>query len=359
MLMNVRRTLFLEKLQVVVTTVAALGLIYWVIQSWFVPSDPLSPIVFLPAGSFGKLLLLGVVLWGLAIVAGLTTTLSRPEGAVAAALISLGGLSLRSHSMRPLLWSNGGSMSGIFIQMIIEVLLMGAMLGVAVVIIVCLRRLVARKFPRLMWCDGIGNLSGEQMQMLKAVNSKFNSSWFLKDPVMGYLVKHIKRENRKSGDTQGQKTDKSTRIRQREQLLRAGGCLVAGIAIGLLLLSLLLRSTARGQVVFALFASFMLSQVIAQQLYPTRSLLIACVTPLIAAIPVYMLGAYAGSNPGGDFWVILAPQFQALPIDWLTTATSGSVLGLWTSDRMREIRIFEILFGDGEHSATENGTAHT
>ena len=348
--MNVRRTFFLEKLQVVLTTVVTLGLVYWVIQLWFVPSDPLGPIVFLPAGSFGKLLLLGAVLWGLAVVAGLTTTLSRPEGSVAAALIALGGLSLRSHSMRPLMWSKSGSMSGVFIQMIAEVLLMGVMLGVAVVIIIYLRRLVARKFPRLMWCDRMGALTADQIQTLGTVNPKFNSSWFLKDPVMGYL---LKRTGRKSSDDKGQKTDKSARIAQREQLQRAIGCLIAGIAIGLLLLSLLLRSTTRGQVIFALFAAFMLSEIIAQQLYPTRSLLIACVTPFVAAILVYAAGAYAGSGGGTDFWAMLAPQFQAIPIDWLTTATGGSVLGLWTSDRMREIRVSEILLTGNEHPITE------
>ncbi len=345
-MMNARRIFFLEKLQVVLTAVAALGLVYWIIQLWFVPSDPLGPIVFLPDGSFGKLLFLGVILWGLAGVAGLTTTFSRPEGAVATALIALGGLSLRSHPMRPLMWSKNGSMSGMFIQMIIEVLLMGVMLGIAVVIIIYLRRLTARRFPRLMWCDRMGSLTADQIQTLETVNSKFNSSWFLKDPVMGYLLKRV---DRKSSDAKGQKPDKSARIAQREQLQRAIGCLIAGIAIGLLLLSLLLRSTTRGQVLFALFAAFMLSEIIAQQLYPTRSLLIACVTPFVAAILVYAAGAYAGTDSGGDFWAVLAPQFQALPIDWLTTATGGSVLGLWTSDRMREIRISEILFAGDEH----------
>ena len=72
---------------------------------------------------------MGAILWGLSVVAGLATTLSRPEGSVAAALIALGGLSLRSHSMRPLMWSKGGSMSGVFIQMLAEVLLMGVSAG--------------------------------------------------------------------------------------------------------------------------------------------------------------------------------------------------------------------------------------
>lgn len=340
MLINVRRTLFLEKLQVVLTAAAALGLVYRIFQLWFVPSDPLEPIVFLPAGNYGKLLLFGIILWGLTAVITLTTTLSRPEGTLAVALIALGGLSLRSHPMRPLMWSNSGSMSGVFIQMIAEVLLMGLMLGIAVIIVMYLRRLVARRFPRLMWRDTIGNLTEKQRQMLVAENSKINSSWFLKDPVMEYFFKRMYRE---SGDVQGQKTDRSARLAQREQLQQAGACLVAGIAIGLLLLSLLLRSTARGQVIFALFAAFMLSEIIAQYLYPTRSLLVACASPLIAAIPVYALGAYAAGNGGANFWAVLAPQFQALPVDWLTAAAGGSVLGLWVSDRMREVRIAEML----------------
>ena len=174
MLMNIRRTLFIEKLQLVLTAVVSLGLVYWIIQSWFVPSDPLSPIIFLLEGSFAKLLLFGLVMWGFAVIITLTTTFSRPEGAVGIVLIALGGLSMRSHSMRSVMWSNDGSMSKIYIQMILEVLLLSIMFGVAVIIIIYLRGLIARKFPQLMWSDRMGNLSSEQIQTLRRVNAKFN-----------------------------------------------------------------------------------------------------------------------------------------------------------------------------------------
>ncbi|MCK5114949.1 MAG: hypothetical protein KAR11_09340 [Phycisphaerae bacterium] len=352
---NIKRRLFLEKLQIVVGVAATLSLVYWGIQSWFIPADPLQPIALLPAGNFGGLVLLGVVFWILTALLSLVTTFSRPEGAIAAALIAIGGLSLRSNAMRALVWNSNGSMSGIFVIMIVELLIMGVMLLVGVGIMIGVRRLVKMAAPRLIWRDQMANLTGQQVEMLEKVNSRFNSSWFSKDPVMGYLLKLIAN---KSSDKSEAKPDRRTKLQQREQLQRAAGCLVTGIAVGLLLMSLLLRSTTRGQVVFALFAAFMLSQIIAQHLYSTRSLLIACVTPIIAAIAVYALGAYSAVTGGANFWAVLAPQFQSLPIDWFAVGIGGSVLGLWTSDRMREIRVLETLYPD-LHLSNDDAILHT
>ena len=111
------------------------------------------------------------------------------------------------------------------------------------------------------------------------------------------------------------------------------------IAAGLLLA--LMRSSDRGQIVFALVASFFLAVFVAHQKFPTPCGAGAWMLPALLAVCSYVLAATAGVGPGPQGWIEVSHYARALPVDWMTAGAGGAMLGYWVSLRVHEARYFE------------------
>ncbi len=315
--MDRKNFLLWEKAQVLLTAGVLLAAVYYLLWRSFVGADPQGPMVFLPAGRFGAMLLAGVMLCLLGAIAGLTTTRSRPAGAILAALLAAGGLALRSPQMKPLLWIRSGHLGSLFGQMILEILFFAAVLFLATVLARVTRGFVRRFKPSWVWSDPLTALGPEHRKALSKAG----------------IV---------SLPSQGE-TGENTAHVSRAELRRSLACLFSGVAMGIILVSIIMQSTLRGQVLFALLAGFYLAALGARHFFPARSVAVAWAMPLVVAIIFYILAAISASGSPTGFWASAGPQFQALPIDWLSAGGSGAVLGFWTAGRMLELRAFEHL----------------
>lgn len=339
--MDRKKYLLWEKTQVLLTAGVALAAVYYLFWQKFTGDDPGNPIALIPDGRFGTILALGVLLCIMAGLAGLTTTRSRPEGAILAALIGLGGLSIRSPRMRPMLWMEPENLPSIFWQMALEILIFAVILLLAEAVAGLFRGLIKRIKPSWVWTDPLADLSAEQRKLIKSDGVAFlpnpeECKWMAVTGEFGLMAWLVNRLlNRCTKDTQAES--------MRTILKRSVSCLLTGVAIGVILVTIIMQSTLRGQVLFALFAGFFIAALAARHFFPVRSIFIAWAMPLITALIFYIFAAISSSNAPADFWATARPQFQALPIDWLTAGCSGAVLGFWTTGRMLEFKVFEHL----------------
>jgi hypothetical protein len=97
-----------------------------------------------------------------------------------------------------------------------------------------------------------------------------------------------------------------------------------------------MASDDRGQVLFAVLASFVIAGMLGHHLFPTRLAVATWAMPIATALLFYGLAMASVSQAS-----VPRPQFQVLPLDWLTAGCGGALLGTWLSERMRETRIFE------------------
>lgn len=336
--MDYRRLHLLEKLQVLLTTTALLAVVYFGFGRWFSPSDPLGPITLLPNGELGKLLGIVVALLVLAAVAGATTTRSRPEGAVMVALFGLGGVAFLSPSMQTLLWSYTAPIHSLYLQMMAEVLIFAVGIMLAEGVSGLVRSFVAKIRPKWLWTDTLVELSDQQLKKLKElqVDPKWDKNTLNEDSLsVSSGVRNTLLWNLLSLPLRGKSRTAAQKQVFRARLYRGLECLLSGVLTGIVLLVLFLQSTERGQIIFALFGSFVLAALFAHHLFPVRTFFVAWMIPMLTALLFYALAAISGT---GD-----RPQYQVLPIDWLTGGAGGGILGFWLSGRWRETRIFETL----------------
>ena len=101
---------------------------------------------------------------------------------------------------------------------------------------------------------------------------------------------------------------------------------------------LLMRSPDRGQIIFALLASFTVGSLLAHWAFPSRCAGLAWVVPIVVGIGYCVFGAVRAVE--GE-WMEVASQAQALPIDWITAGGGGAVLGYWISERVQEAGLIE------------------
>ena len=334
--MDYRQHHLLEKLQVLLTTGVLLAVVYFGIGRWFRPANPLGPIALLPGDELGKLLGIVVVLLVLAAVAATATTRSRPEGALMVALFGLGGVAILSPPMQTLFWSYAASTRSLYMQMIAEILIFAVGIMLAEGLGGLIRSFVAKICPRWLWTDRLSELSEEQRKTLKKlqIDLKWDKNILNGDSLaVSSGVRNTLLWNLFSLPSRVKNRTAAQKQIFRTQLQRGLGCLFSGVLAGIVLLVLLLQSTERGQVLFALFGSFVLAALLANHLFPVRTFFVAWMIPMLTALLFYTLAAISGT---GD-----RPQYQVLPIDWLTGGAGGGILGFWLSGRLREIRIFE------------------
>ena len=101
--MDRKKFLLWEKAQVLLTAGVLMAVVYYLLWRYFLGADPLGPLALLPGDNFARMLLAGGVLCVLSAVAGVTTTRSRPEGAILAALLATGGLAPLFHAATPVI----------------------------------------------------------------------------------------------------------------------------------------------------------------------------------------------------------------------------------------------------------------
>jgi hypothetical protein len=330
--LRIKRALLLEKLQVLVSAAALAALTYAVLWPFFAPADPEAPMVLLPEGRVFALAMLIVAMLIFAAVAAATTTLSRPGGAMLAALVGLGALSFRSETMRTLLWSYAGNDGTLYLGLLLELLLMAAGLIVAEF----LAGLVSGRLNRIpRWprrIEPLAMLDDDQLRRLDEAEVD-TSDLEDADTVTPPSLLHALLAMRKVRG-QGKSSDATNSG-------KALGGAALGTVLGLALVSILLQSHMRGQVIFALGAAFLLAGMVLRQLAGGRWVGLASLMPIIAGPVFYAVGML---NAGRGVNLITWPEpMRVLPIDWLTAGCGGALLGFWMAGRMKEHHIFESL----------------
>lgn len=284
-----RRAHSREKLQVQLATAASLAVVYFLLWRVVRQADPLSPATFLPAdglGGLGGLATLAGLILVLSAVCGLLTVSARPQGAMLAALLGLGGVSLRSSSLEVLLWQRQGHITAMYVQIILELLCLGAVVLAGVWVIGLVRRGVGRVCPGWLWRGMPAGPQGLPRQL-------------------------------------------GPRLR----------CLGTSAAVATALVPILLQSADRGQIVFGLLASFTVASLIGHWVFPARCGGAALVLPIVVGILYCILGAVSAVE--GNWMKVISPA-QALPVDWISAGGGGAVLGFWISERLHEMHLLDV-----------------
>ncbi|MFA6133211.1 MAG: hypothetical protein WC869_04255 [Phycisphaerae bacterium] len=284
-----------EKQVVQLTAAAALAVVYFLLYPAVRLCDERTAIAFFPTGSYGQALAFAVMVVALAGACGLMTISARPEGAILATLVAVGGISLHSASFNTLLWMDSDGYGGTLRLLAAETLFMGVILTVAVAVIGGVRRMVRAVRPNWLWRSPMGEPAAPR--------------------------------------------------RQNFQLLLGRSLVSMGLSvlIAVVLLLILLQSDQRGQAIFALVASFTLAVLIAHRSMPAPFSVVFLAGPLLAGIFLYILASVASIGTRVEDWVMVPLYARALPIDWLSAGGAGAALGFWLSERGNEAQFLENL----------------
>lgn len=319
-----------EKIQVQAAALLGLLLAWFVLWPAVKPADPLGALSFLPGGDYGRLGVFALCTWGLALICGLLTLSARFEGAMLAMLVGVAAFSCRSDPMQNLLWRWPGDYGHVYAALAGESLLMLGILLVAVILVAVIRRFAGEFWPEWSWKDPLAN----REHVEQAVASDKSSQWLQRYVPGLTLITLLSPFGRRLG---------------RKSAGALGACILLEMALALVLLVMTFRSGLfRGQVIFALAASFFVSTLVAHQVFATRFSLPCWAAPLLTAVVVYMLGVHSWdkAEPGWLFSMMLDSKGQlplrgALPADWLSAGVGGAVLGFWLSGRIHEARAAE------------------
>jgi len=332
------RIRFREKLQVQLASVLALGAVYFALWRLVRPWDPEGPMMFWPDGGWAATGTMAAVLCVLAVVCALATLPSRIEGALAATLIGAAGVSLRSPQIRAMLWTRQDDLSGLFVGMIVETVVLFAMLVAAAAIIALVRNAVRSIKPTWVYrptsARGPRTATGETSTADSGLMSKPGSAiwaeWFGPYASGGPVARGGSRP-----DSQGGRSGLSQWLGFAAlELLVSGG-----------LVLLLMQSSQRGQILFSLAVSFFVAVIVARKAFRLRSSPVTWLTPLAVSIVFYVLAAVSSIPGVGEAWMNVPAYSRALPIDWLTVGAGGAALGYWVGERLDEARALEIKEG--------------
>jgi hypothetical protein len=226
--------------------------------------------------------------------------------------------------------------------MLVEILLLGLAVAVAELLIGLVRRHIAATQPGWLWRDPLEDLTDQQRKILEKHTPADDRKvfWFSFNPAGMLLLNLAQRFTDKKNTSAQTDAIRKKLGNTRQQIL---GCLATGVVLGIILVFLLMQSAQRGQVLSALFAGFLVASLLAMHFFPVDSVFIAWAMPLITAVLFYALAAISYIHTPAEEWTKIHPQFQALPIDWLTAGGAGAMFGFWLSGRSREVHIAEVL----------------
>lgn len=334
--MTHRRIHLLEKIQVQLATAGSLAVVYFALWPGVRPWDPEGPVTFLPAGNYVQLFTFIVACWSLAAACAIATIHARPEGALLAVLLGAGGISLHSPRMRGLLWWRMDDVSGVYWEMIVEVLILTVVLFAIAVIIVLIRRAIERIRPGWVWKHPLARLPESQRELSGAGRSKRLKA--LESSVLDWMEAGIFRlhlgvkDRRRKEQSAGSKT-----------FYRCLNFMMLALIVAIVLLMLLMRSADRGQILFALLGGSATAVMVAHQVFPAPYSIVAAAVPVLTAVLFYALAALTSIGGSAHAWIDVPLYARALPVDWLTAGTGGAVLGYWISARIHESRLMEQL----------------
>lgn len=263
--MNHRWLHAIEKKQVQLAAGGGLVIVYFFLWSSLGSGDPAGPVSLSARGGFAAFGLFAVILVALAGICGVLTIGSRPAGALLATLIGAGGVSLRSPSIRSLLWSHQDKLGLLFAKLIAEVLVLALLAFCAGVIISLIHWGASRLKPK-------GRPMSEANQP--------DSGGVLSPPLWATIAAAARPASAR----------KSKHLLVSQVLLRALCCLTLGMPIAIAMILLVMKSSERGQIIFALLVSFFVAAFVAYQTFPVRSSLPAMAMVVLSAVALYGLG---------------------------------------------------------------------
>lgn len=337
--MDHRRHHWLEKFQVQLVTVLVLAVVYFGLWPLLRGRDPHGALSLLAEGSFAKLALFAAVFWLLAGLAAAATFSGRPSGTRIVLLIGMAGLSLQSGQIRTLLWPRLENLDALYVTLIVEVLFLAAMLIVADVIIGLVRGSIGRLMPNWLWKNPLADLS--EKERAKLGQAKIDRTYFVGGLLDTAVLNLFMDAFRKAGAEGSKKAPHAAP--SRETLARTGEFLLLALVISVALLLALMRSSNRGQILFALLASFFLATLIAHQVFPCPYGAVGWILPIFLAVCFYALAAVSGIGTPPQGWIEVSTYARALPIDWLTAGGGGATAGFWASWRVHEARSLQRL----------------
>ena len=333
--MNHRRFHLLEKVQVQLAAAGAALVVYFAIWPALRPTDPWSPLTFIPTGSYAGVFFFAGIIWILSAICAVVTVSARPEGAFVAALIGAVGASARSAPIRSLLMLREDSLPALYLALILEVLVLFVVLLMAAVVVDLVRRTVASIKPGWLWKPPLAGSPEEEPRRSGAGGHDYAApelcASMRRELVLHVLCPWFGAKGR--GETAG-------RLAKRQALRQSVCCLGLGLVVAIVLLMLLMQSPDRGQILFSLIAAFLVASTVAHQVFPTPYSIVVWGMPMLVAIGLYALTAFSIAYEGAS-WIALPNYARALPTDWLTAGCGGALVGYWISERISELRHIE------------------
>lgn len=322
----------LEKLQVELVGLLALVAVYywlWPVIRW---PDHSTAVAFIPTGSMSAAARLAGVVCLLAAVCAVATVSSRPLGAMLAAQVGICGVSCHSAGLRTLFWlDQDASAAGLFGLLMAEIVMLTGVFFLAGVVIALVRKCIEAAAPKWVWKDPLAELSERQRSRMVPDPPESGLATALPSPLRELLVHFWRKGTRHAG----------RRRWDRSMFLRCVACVLAGSIMAVVPLLLVMRSTERGQVLFALVASFLVAGLVAHQRFPVPYTIVGVLMASVTAVVFYTMAAMSAIGSGPRAWMLLPTYANALPIDWLTAGGGGGVIGFWISERIHELRYVE------------------
>jgi len=333
--MDFIRVRLIEKIQLQAVALAALVGVYSLLAARVSPWDPQAPVTLLSQPGIGRLVVLAAGVWVLAAAAGALTVSARPEGPLLAALAGAAGVALYSPGIRPLLMARQDALRGLFFAHLLEVVALAAVVLAAGRIASFVRGRASRLAGGWGWRDPLQQLTDEQRRTIGEIDVD-RMAW-VGGPVamvrigLTMLLSKTGKAGARKQAQDGQETP---------SLKRLLGCLAISAVVSALMLMALLQSADRGQILFAVFAAFLLGALVGHQVSPSRFGLAAWVLPTLFGLGAMLLAAVS-SVP--DAWRDVPLYAHVLPVDWVIVGSAGSITGLWLSSRWHEARYLEVL----------------
>jgi hypothetical protein len=318
-----------ELLQVQVVTGIALALTYFLIWPMLRPADPQGPLALLAEGNVPGILAILLVMAVAAAVTSAVTVHSRPVGSVTAALLGTGGLSLASPPLHGLLWARQGEFGGMYMGFIFELLALSVGVIVVCLVVNLVRQGIAGINPRWVWRDPLASSEASDPQT-PAVRRTTKPTG---NP-LAFLLEVIGRRGSVSYGKKRSALDEAKSL---------AACVLLATVLSVVLYMVLVQSRERGQVLFALLASFTVAVLVAHQASPTALAGPLLGMPIIIGVVIYLLGMFASAGVGDvhNAWLGVPTYAHALPLDWITAGVGGAGLGFWISSRIHELRHME------------------
>ncbi len=340
--MSHNRILEYEKLRVMLSSTVLMLCVYWLVADTFTHTvDPMAPLVFIPMGAVFKLAMVAAMAVVFILIALTVMIRTRPAGAVAVALIGLGGIALHSEPALLLLGTWNGSVGTLYCSMLIEVLVLAFTLLIAEAVGMHLRGRLSAFVPALDW-SGLADSVTETAYEKYCDDSPAQCPFPRQEACLRLLVRHYGI----GAGTDTKETDGHREVKGTVCLMHFVLCAVSG----LILSAVLMRTDERGQILFSLFAGYTAASLLAYHFFPSGCLASSWGGAAIGACVIYLA---ASLGEGGSVWVEIAPITETLPVDWITAGSGGSLMGSWIGARMADYRLSEAIAEEAGADAGE------